>query len=380
MAPLSWFRFIVKRLSFLKKPIPMVSTVFVVILGLFIWEYTTHPEWFGTYSQEGTGPNEDIDLSGLTPEEQAVAADIDNLTLLLNDLGVSPDGMPPLPGDPEAEGEPENLLLQDLLDASAPTEGQQLSGNSNPFDRYLSQYQFLGRPSPGATPDELAASNPNATSFGLFSQSNGAEGSASAVSGGDRTGALERALQAQGAAGASNVAVPSEGSDNEVQSPEGETATPSASESPGSLPTTDGINSQAATIPGVPFPVVPTTPQMSPPPGTTGYIPPASLELMPPIPGRSNTAQSPTGGTATPNPNSAGVPNIPSATGNLNLGVPQVDVSNGAVNPATLPSGATPAPEVPEIQPSPFAVPRPPGSYTGGGYINTFSNPSAPLD
>ncbi|HEY9889878.1 MAG TPA: hypothetical protein V6D02_15845, partial [Candidatus Obscuribacterales bacterium] len=134
---------------------------------------------------------------------------------------------------------------------------------------------------------------------------------------------------------------------------------------------TGEFSDQTVTIPGVSFPVLPTLPQMSPPPGTTGYTPPASLNLLPPISG----STAPSGFPATGVPSAGGVATPTGATGVAPLTTPQVDVSNGYVTPYAPVVPPTPAPTV---NPSPFGVPRPPGSNIGGGYINTFSNPSSP--
>ncbi|NER79148.1 MAG: hypothetical protein F6K42_06115 [Leptolyngbya sp. SIO1D8] len=363
MALSSWFRYILKRLSYLKRPVPMVSTIAVVILGIFIWEYHDHPEWFGAYSQEGTGSNEEIDLSGFTPEEQAAIADLDSLTLLLDDLGVTQEAPLNLQSIPEIEGDSQDLLLQDLLALSQPVEGQQLAGNSNPFNQYLSQYQFIGRPSQPNAQNGGTPSSP--VGFGLSSQEQ-------AASGAPRVNVLEQALQAQSAAGLGSSSTPAEESDNPTASPSDNRFSSQPTENGESTFPANETNSQAVNVPGVPFPVLPTTPQMSPPAGTTGYTPPASLQLTQPTPGGTTATGVPsTAGTSNLNPSNLGVPNIPSATGNLNLNTPQVDVSNGATTPSGLPSAVTP-PEVFNTDTSPFSVDRP----IGGGYINTFSNPS----
>lgn len=364
MAPPSWFRSALNRLSYLVQPVPLVSSVVVVILGVFIWEYVSHPEWFGTYSQEGVGPNEDIDLSGLTPEEQAAIADIDNLRLLLSDLGVGPEVMPNIQAIPEEGTGIQDSLLQNPLALDEPVNGQPLSGNSNPFDKYLSQYQFLG-----LSAQSLPPAGDTGTAASL-STSDSSRRTSTNPSNRDRRSPLEQALQSQAASNATTTAASNESNDEAVTA-EGTTVAAQGADANGfSLIT--GVPLPQAATPGDPLPVLPTTLQTSPPPGTTGYTPPASLNLLQPSPAGTAAGAIPSG-TSPLIPNSSGVP---SATSQLNLSTPQVDVSNGSVVP-TLPS-ATATPQVPELAPSPFSVPRPPGSFIGGGYINTFSNPTAP--
>ncbi|MEO1093958.1 MAG: hypothetical protein AAFX01_03540 [Cyanobacteria bacterium J06638_28] len=359
MAATPWFRVLLNRLAFFMKPIPLVSSVFVVLLAVFIWEYRSHPEWFGAFSQEETGPNENIDLSGLTPEEQAAAADIDNLELLLNDLNAQTAGQPVIQAEGVAE---ETLSLQAILGALQGTEGQTTSESNLPFGEYLQQYQFSGgstQGSPQATSSSLDLLNTL-----LASPSSDADTPVPPT-------ALQQALQNQEAARLNSDRASGTESDetNEVRSlgnNEPRQLTPAGAELLGTEePGLTGINPLS-----VPFYASPTLPQQSPPPGTTGYTPPASLGLTQP------TGTSTGAGTVPLTPSAAGVPSVPSAaSSNLNLGVPNVDVSGGSLVPYTpLPSAIQP---IPAPITSPSGVPRAPGSYIGGGYINTFSNPSA---
>lgn len=372
MASPSWLRYVLARLSFFTRPVPLVSSLAVVILGIFIWENINHPEWFGTYSQEDAGPNENLDLSGLTPEEQAAVADIDNLTVLLNDLGLGMEGQPTIQAVPDIADD-SNLLEQDLLAIATPTPEADSQVRQNPFQQYLEQYQFGGSSSQpvlessaiirngeslnGPTAEALLTDSPSSQSTALSPLQQALQNSQVSVDESDRpleapTSGLEPTDSGQ----ASNSSA---------------SALPVENDSLG-LPT-EQQNTQGLTIPGVPFPVLSPTVQTSPPPGTTGYTPPASLGPSPPAGSRPSGL--PTTGTVPP----TGVTDAltrPSTTPNLDLGAPVVTSSPAA--PVVPPPTAAPA--SPSIEPSPFSVPRPPGSVTGGGYINTFSNPSAPPD
>lgn len=394
MAPTTWFRYVLNRLSFFTKPLPLVSSLLVVILAVFVWEKASHPEWFGTYLEE-EAPSEGPDLSGLTPQEQAAVADIDNLSVLLNDLGLVMDGPVGLQAAPEPEvlEDAQGLLEQDLLAPSEPTEAELTRASSNPFDQYLEQYQFRGGTPPAELPEAVSSFDVQ-SGVGLFQGLSQSNRSAS-------VNPLQKALQEQsllGTADAPASPFTAGSTATETTNPEisrqdtgPQTGLPrntvpavtdegAVSES-GSGSASAQQNSQSVNVPGVSFPVLPATVQTSPPPGTTGYKPPAALG-NPSLPA-SNAAIPgfPVGGSSVPNPGAganagAGVPIVPTATSNPNLSVPQVNVGNNTLQPI-VPAAPT-GNSVPPVSPSNFAVPRPPGSVIGGGYINTFSNPSAP--
>ena len=364
----TWLEVVIKRLRFFTRPLPLASAVGALLLGVFVWDYLRHPEWFGAFENDSSGPNEEIDLSGLTPEEQAAATGLDNLTALMNELGVEPGNTPRIQALPEGDITGQNSFLNEVL-ALAQGNNPSSSSTTSPFSDYLEQYQF------GRNSLRLESSSSNAR---------GRLGGISFSSVGNTTATEQRpinplaeALQNQtGLAGATSMQ-PNSRLANELRllsAPPQETAENPANEGGQTSLSPGEFNSQIVTIPGVDFPVLPNLPQMSPPPGTTGYTPPASLELMPPLPG-SATSSSPFPGTAAPASNS-GIIGTPSAAGAPNSGV---DVSNGYVTPyaPTGPSAANSSTPTP-IAPQPFTAPRAPGVYTGGGYINTFANPSAP--
>ena len=368
----SRLRAIFNRLRFLGRPLPLATTVGVLLVGIFAWDYLRHPEWFGAYENTETGPNEEIDLSGLTPEEQAAVSGIDNLTLLFRELGVESGALPEVQAQPDAAAEEQtNAFLSETLALSQPNPASSALGES-PFTRYLEQYQFSpNMPTAGQTGSRLGDRFSNINPFQQPTRDE-------RIRANQPYSPLSAALQNQ--AGLNSVAEAEEDTPlaNQLRS---QSATPSetgetAAETSGqpSLPAGE-FSSQTVTIPGVDFPVLPTLPQMSPPPGTTGYTPPSTLELMPPLPG-SNRATTPAFPGAAPlAPSSTGLPTAPAGTAPT-LNTPQVDVSNGYVTPFT-PTGPTAAP-IPTAAPAPFSVPRPPGANIGGGYINTFSNPNGP--
>ncbi len=365
----TWLEVVIKRLRFFTRPLPLASAVGALLLGVFVWDYLRHPEWFGAFENDSSGPNEEIDLSGLTPEEQAAATGLDNLTALMNELGVESGTTPRIQALPEGDITGQNSFLNEVL-ALAQGNNPSSSSTTSPFSDYLEQYQF-GR-------NSLMRESSPRNAGGQF-------GGISFSSVGNTTSTEQRpinplaeALQNQAGLAGAATTQPNSPLANELRSlsatPQETAENPSSEGGQTALPPGE-FSSQVVTIPGVDFPVLPTQPQMSPPPGTTGYTPPASLELIPPLPG-SATSSSPFPGTAAPASNS-GLPGAPSAAGVPNLNTSGVDVSNGFVTPFA-PTGPSATTSPTPVEPQPFTAPRAPGVYTGGGYINTFANPGAP--
>ncbi|NEQ42371.1 MAG: hypothetical protein F6K00_01935 [Leptolyngbya sp. SIOISBB] len=373
MESTSWLDVVIKRLRFFTRPLPLASTIGALLLGVFIWDYLRHPEWFGAFEDESAGPNEELDLSGLTPEEQAAATDLDNLTLLLNELGVEAGNNPQTQVLPTGDATAQNSFLNETLALSQPNAASAQLGDS-PFSGYLQQYEF-GRNSlrinSGASSAGSQFGGVNFNYFGRTNRDTTATSDqpinplAEALS---NQAGLAGAVQTQEDSPLANE-LRSQSDPNQVVSQETADGTTQDTLPPGEF------SSQTVTIPGVDFPVLPTLPQMSPPPGTTGYTAPATLDLMPPLPGSSSSSPAAFPGAASPLP-STGVSGVTAGTGLPSTSSSDIDVSNGFVTPYT--------PVVPTVTPAqsatpqPFTAPRPPGTYTGGGYINTFSNPSGP--
>ena len=371
MAQFPWLSSSLKRLTFLSRPVPLASTLGVLLLSIFLWEYSRNPEWFGSFAQDnGASPDGALDLSTLTPAEQAAIADIDNLSVLMNELGVESGGVPTLQAIAIGQDEGENAIAADLLSLGEPGTASAANPNTSIFNQYLEQYQF-GRQRP------INSSQASANGFTNGTASTVGQSPLGSTS--LRISPLALALQGQNTTFVpgmqpSNQTVLDAALQSQTTSETATTAdgTNAEATTESTLPAGE-FSSEAVTIPGVTFPVLPTLPQMSPPPGTTGYTPPASLDLMPPLPGSNSAGAVPP---VAPLSTVGGGSGLPSGTTVPNLNTPQVDVSNG-YTPYT-PVVPTVTPTTPGVTPSPFAVPRPPGSYIGGGYINTFSNPSGP--
>jgi hypothetical protein len=321
-----------------------------LVLGLVGHQYLKHPEWLQgfTLDEADRARSAQADLSELSQAELADLAEVDNLALLLNQLQLLTANT--LAEVPNATQQPENAAA--LAQPSPTVEATPSSEGASPFAAYLERIQFrVG--SLATLDDPAAAESPNPDRLSL-----------------DRSAPLsplQRFLN------------PSESATSDSENP----ANPSQEDSSAAAPanearetTTTGLTPPPwvveGHVPGVNQPFIRTTPEMSPPPGTTGYALPPSLGT--------------TSGQGVPNvPATPGLPSAPplnlspSPTSSGSVAVPGPSSIGNTLPPSTgLNSYTQPAAGIPA--PAPFSVPRPPGSYTGGGYINTFSDPSGPVD
>ncbi len=366
------FRYIWARLSPLAHPVVLTLGLFSLLAGVFALEFVRNPNWYRAYDADGeVSANGDLVSSDLTPEEQAQVANIDNLSFLTNTIGSeSAESEAALAGQQESA----TLLDQLLANRSTPADRPTTADDST-LNRYLDRYAALELdsidPSTNIYRSIFESTSSGATNVNSdFSQlatlgQTQAEGAESSPL--INSSPLAQALQAliPGVTG-------TPASDAQASAGAGE-----ANSGFGTL-TADGTNTASdpfglnralipATLPGIPGTFLPTTPAMSPPLGTTGYTPPASLPLIPPLDTNLSNAY-----TNFPTiPRGAGLP--PAANSNLDLSIPPVN--NGVVSPLSTTVPASPSINSPTLTPSPFAVQGIPGSYTGGGYINTFSNP-----
>jgi hypothetical protein len=303
------------------------------LLAIAVPQYLRHPEWRGQYEPavDDTMGDPSPNLDTLSSEDLADLAEIDNLALLLNQL--QPVTSTTLEVDP---ADTSQLTLPEATPESLTT---------SPFAQYLERYRLRLGPtgtsstandedssvSPGQLQPLAAGSTPATPPFSPLQQALN-----------QRLSASPDAATSSGAPdpGPANAPTPQESDPSEP--------TPAPWMVEGSLP---GVNQR----------FIRTTPQMSPPPGTTGYTAPPNL--APP----------------------STTPAIPApAALDLDLGNPAVAPAVGSEAgrsqlPSTSSTFNTTAPPT-QPSPAPFSAPRPPGVYTGNGYINTFANPSGPGD
>ncbi|MGD1907839.1 MAG: hypothetical protein ACFB0C_17880 [Leptolyngbyaceae cyanobacterium] len=360
------FRYIWARLSPLAHPVVLASGLFALLAGAFALEFVRNPNWYRAYDPDEENANGDLVSSDLTPEEQAQVADIDNLSFLTNSIGNESTE-----AGAASDAQSESItLLQQLLGSTATDNAA--ANSENTLNRYLDRYAAL----------ELDSIDPSTNIYrNLFESASSVEADPTAAqlnfSGQTQAGAsngtplinsnpLAQALQAliPGGVGPTANAPAAERIGEDGTEVSELTAA-------GTAVDPFGLNGalRPVTLPAIPGTFLPTTPDMSPPLGTTGYVPPASLPLIPPL--NTNLGNAYTNLGVPTIPTGAGLP--PAANSTLDLTVPTVNT--GVVSPLSNTAPASPSINAPTLTPSPFAVQGIPGSYTGGGYINTFSNP-----
>ncbi|MBD1876928.1 hypothetical protein H6F75_25920 [Nodosilinea sp. FACHB-131] len=299
------------------------------LLAVAVPQYSRHPEWRSQYNPavDSAAVDPNTNLDNLSNDDLADLAEIDNLAVLLDQIQPT-----------TATALEEAARSPDTDPLALPTATEEQQAPTSPFANYLERSRFRFSPSAsGSEAGSLEATRPLGQSAADLTSGQGAP----------QLSALQQALNQRRA----NAAPPSE-TTSEDRNPVAEAAptdnlTPSPWMVEGSLP---GIDQR----------FIRTTPQMSPPPGTTGYTLPPTLAPSP-------AAVAPAASVA------------PAAL-NLNLRTPATAPPAGVTAqppsgvPGNIPS-ATPQPE-----PAPFSAPRPPGVYTGNGYINTFSDPSGPAN
>ncbi|MEM9807618.1 MAG: hypothetical protein AAF959_20330 [Cyanobacteria bacterium P01_D01_bin.56] len=269
-------RYLPSRLQIVLNPWLWLGVLIAGIVGIYVWEYRQNPgqePWqLSSTDSAGNSTSTDALLDSLTSEEQAVAAELDNIELLLSeldsDVSVLTSG-----GDSSAAASL-NAALADTP-GSAETESPVARLN-----RYIDEYTFIGTNARGVnlqTPQSGAAATQQPPESVLT---------------------LKPFLTAD-----QNTSVLFQDFNRQLQQPEN----PSGTANPGNTTTTaEGSASDSTfsfdqtgvvpgTIDGLNRTFIRTTPNMSPPPGTTGYVPPVSVP-SPAItsPGSGLTPASPT--------------------------------------------------------------------------------------
>ncbi|MBD2105911.1 hypothetical protein [Nodosilinea sp. FACHB-13] len=300
------------------------------LLAVAVPQYWRNPEWRSQYNPavDSAAVDPNTNVGDLSSDDLADLAEIDNLAVLL-------DQMQPTTATALEEEE----VRSPNTDALAlPTATEEQQAPTSPFANYLERSRFRFSPSASGSEANLDATR----SLGPSSVDLAASGENAL-----QPSALQQALNQRRA----NTVPPSE-TVSEERNPVAEAAP------------TDNLTSSPwmveGSLPGVDQRFIRTTPQMSPPPGTTGYTLPPTLAPSP-------AAVAPA------------APVAPAAL-NLNLGAPAATPSAGVTAQPTsgVPSNVPSSTLQPE--PAPFSAPRPPGVYTGNGYINTFSDPSGPAN
>lgn len=354
------------------------------LIGLFAWEAWQHPEWLFK-DPEDTTPIADTTLSN---EDSAVAADIDNLQLLMKELDDADVSAAPLKLGQQPETQ---SLLDDLLRNQA-AEAAKIADNAQatePANLPLTAYDPLG------VETQAQSNNRSFYDGGVSPRSKQVPARTWGVGGTNlanstlqsptatQVSPLQAALDRLGSNNSSSTSAPNQ---TQINTPASNTNSLGQTTQPtGLLPgqVSQSVNSGYSTLPGQG--VQPTSPYA----GTSNYsnMPAQVVQPGSPYPGYPGYGVAP----ATSNPvNSytylnqpAPVPGVPAVQPVVpqvapvtqgNYGVP-VYQNQAPVNAVPNNFGATQV-QPSQLTPSPFSVPRQiPGRYIGGGQINTFSNP-----
>lgn len=295
-------RYLPSRLQAMLNPWLWLSILVTGIVGMYIWEYRQNPgqlPWQLGYTglgSEGNSTSTDVLLESLTPEEQAIAAELDNIELLLaqldEDLSALTTG-----GGISAAGLNPNLSGGEV--ARAETSGLTSESSLERLNRYVDGYRFLGTNAKGSNfrkdKNELRTpvqrSSDSVLTLIPFSDAQRSDGQQAAQSNDRLSEVLMRQQIQQQIQQPVQQTVPGQnlletgsrelsltnanGTESIADgSSEGSTETPSSTTPTFSFNQTGVVPGR---LDGLNRPFLRTTPTMSPPPGTTGYVPPASL-------------------------------------------------------------------------------------------------------
>lgn len=275
-------RYLPSRLQFALNPWLWLGILLTGIVGLYAWEYRQNPgqlPWqIGTTEPNTSGSVPDVLRDSLTPEEQSIAAELDNVELLLAQLDSDVSAL-------TTGGESSAAAALNAASLNASSEASE--SNVERLNRYINEYNFLGTGARGANvqakPPQTALEKLSTEASVLDLQSESANGqAASALADAFAQRQLELGVSESSALSNTRSGI----SELDARGlPAGEPASDELGSANGS---TDGSNTfsfgqldQSGVTPGsldgLNQSFIRTTPNMSPPPGTTGYVPPASL-------------------------------------------------------------------------------------------------------
>ncbi|MEL6879546.1 MAG: hypothetical protein AAFP09_03405 [Cyanobacteria bacterium J06607_10] len=329
MTKSTFLRYLPARLKPFGNPAVWAPLAVFTLLSVFIWEWRKNPDWFNRQPVTTINP-----ASNLTPEERARLSEMGNLDALIEGSGVSGDA-----DTVTSQISPGSPVLPEGEEGEATLAGEGTSFE-NPFTQYENEYRFGGAANPAAALGSAGSTIIPSDAIAPTSSANNAAGNRRTNSSARPTfdfgdglvnpaapntnSVLSEALNRQLTTGSSlqgNPATSTQASDANNGSSSATVNPPRSSRSSGNainLP----VAPPAAQSPGsaIPNTFIPTTPDMSPPVGSTGYQAPASSSLpafnqAPPQAtqnpfNRVRAQQQPTSsGNATPNTRATPIPN-----------------------------------------------------------------------
>ncbi|MEO0433694.1 MAG: hypothetical protein AAF151_18560 [Cyanobacteria bacterium J06656_5] len=268
-------RYLPSRFQVALNPWLWLGILLTGVVGVYAWQYRQDsgqlPWQIGAtgLGSSGDATSTDVLLESLTPEEQAVAAELDNIELLLAQLDSDVSAL--TTGGDASAAAALNEALADAPEVSSESSVERLT-------RYIDEYSFVGTNARGSNPQATRSNAPIPLQREQPPQSTSVEESQTAAALAESFAArqqqLEQARSANseaeqlasgtGVTRAPVTGLPAETAGGVVTDDQSSFVFDQTGVVPGSL---DGLNRT----------FIRTTPNMSPPPGTTGYVPPASL-------------------------------------------------------------------------------------------------------
>ncbi|PSR13998.1 hypothetical protein C8255_24710, partial [filamentous cyanobacterium CCP3] len=252
----------------LRRPVVWGTLALLGLGAVVVPQYLSHPEWRSQYDAAVDSPAVEPgpDLSALTNEDLADLAEIDNLALLLNELQPTTSTVLEVPA-----ADTDRLALPQ---ATPPEDA------ASPFAQYLERSRFRFSPAPSDAEGE------GESAIAIENRPSSLAPGQRQPSGATATEALPPSPLQQ--------ALSERLTSRPAQSTAAESATETGARSSTEAPTS-GLTPPPwmveGSLPGVDQRFIRTTPQMSPPPGTTGYTqPPGLTPVAPTAPSRSPLA------------------------------------------------------------------------------------------
>ena len=349
MAKPAFIRYLPARLKPLGNPAIWAPLTVIALLGAILWEYRRNPDWFNRQPITDLNPE-----SSLTAEEEARLSEIDNLDLLLNGARVPEDTKAVTSQiNPDA---PTDLASEDLEDSAEEVSSADAIAKSS-----LEDYPIPGSPSVTA-PAGLNGAGSSGSS--AFSTVTGLPGRSSAANS-QTSSSLNSNAGSLGSGntnfnfgnGLVNPAAPSTNSalaeavnrreaqlaaeQAEAEDSNPANAAPSLAGSTGAVSSPSGnstINPRATSVVpslSVPGSFMRTTPDMSPPVGTTGYQVPGTSSLPGYNVAPARPTRSPFDATSAGSAGSQSVVPAPASVAPPAIGSPS-NLSNGTTNNGRL--------------------------------------------
>ncbi len=272
-------RYFPSRLQFIWNPWLWLGILITTIVGVYAWEYRQNPRQLPWQidstglGSSGDATSTDVLLESLTPEEQAVAAELDNVELLLAQLD----------SDVSALTSGGESSVAASLNALGNGNGKSGESGVERLTRYIDEYSFLGTNARGSNiqieQEEVLVQRPVESILNLQPDATTQPDDVLPLSALSQALARQQTASEVSPASPAQVDIDSRGLPVTVDTSNNPEIASEETADNAATPTTFGFD-QTGVVPGsldgLNRSFIRTTPNMSPPPGTTGYVPPTS--------------------------------------------------------------------------------------------------------